>query len=135
MKAYIYLFVFSLFVLSCSNDDDQVSTNEPTLQGEWSLVNVSGGLAGVDDDFPAGLITWDFNLETQELTVINTNVELVIYDGLPTGTYSYTIETTTGSDAIIVINNQNMAVVTITATDLVLDDGVAVDGFLLRFNR
>ncbi|WP_298753877.1 hypothetical protein [uncultured Psychroserpens sp.] len=135
MKPYIYLLIFTMFVFSCNNDDDGVSNNEPTLHGEWSLINVSGGLAGIDDDFPAGLITWDFDLNSQELTVTNTNVELVIYDGLPTGTYDYAVMTSTGSDATIVINNVNYAVVSITSTSLVLDEGVAADGFLLTYTR
>ncbi|WP_298893382.1 hypothetical protein [uncultured Psychroserpens sp.] len=135
MKSYIYLLIFTMFVFSCNNDDDGASNNESTLHGEWSLVNVSGGLAGIDDDFPVGLITWDFNLNAQELTVTNTNVELVIYDGLPTGTYDYSVMTSTGSDATIVINNVNYAVVSITSTSLVLDEGVAADGFLLTYMR
>ncbi|MEH6534780.1 MAG: hypothetical protein V7719_00195 [Psychroserpens sp.] len=136
MKKYMYLLVFALFAFACNNDDDSSPNNDEfMLNGPWSLINVSGGFAGIDDDYENGLIIWDFNLETQEVTVTNTNVELVIYDGLPTGTYDYSIETITGSNALIVINNQNLAVATLTSTILVLDEGVAADGFLLSFTR
>ena len=56
---YLYIpFMFLLF--SCTSDDDNQKT-EATLNGSWHLVNISGGLVGVNDDFDTGLITWIFN--------------------------------------------------------------------------
>ena len=62
MKSTFYILGLILVVLSCNSDDDVQQNTEPTLFGPWSLVNVSGGFAGVNDDFEIGTITWNFNL-------------------------------------------------------------------------
>tara|TARA_R110002111_G_scaffold103778_5_gene160986 strand:- start:38604 stop:39026 length:423 start_codon:yes stop_codon:yes gene_type:complete len=137
MKTTFYILVLMLSTLSCNSDDDTPQNSEPTLNGSWSLVNVTGGLAGVDDDFEIGLIIWDFNQDNLELTVTNNNTANVIYDGLSSGTYDYEVLSTTGEDAYLVIHNFgiNHEIITLNASQLVLDEGVAADGFLLTFSR
>ncbi|RKE98946.1 hypothetical protein [Ichthyenterobacterium magnum] len=85
MKTPFYTLILVLFLFSCNNDDAQ-QNNEPTLNESWSLVNISGGLVGLDDDYETGIITWTFNTETSQVVVSNLNVELVVYDGLANGT-------------------------------------------------
>jgi len=135
MKTTFYILVLMLFTLSCNSDDDTQQNSEPTLDGSWSLVNVTGGLAGVDDDFEIGLIIWDFNQDNLELTVTNNNTVSVIYDGFPTGTYDYEIFTETNGEMSVVINTVSYRVTNLTSSQLVIDEGVVADGFLLSFSR
>ena len=137
MKNTIYILTFTLLMLSCNTDDNSQQNAEPTIGGQWNLVNVIGGLAGVDDDFEVGLIIWDFNEDNLELTVTNNNTANVIYDGLSSGTYDYEVLSTTGEAAYLVIHNFgiNHEIITLNASQLVLEEGVAADGFLLTFSR
>lgn len=132
MKKYIYTFIIVLFTISCSNDDDCPTNNDPTIKGTWSLVNISGGFAGVDQDFEAGIITWKFNIQAQELTITNTNTDAV-FDGYPSGVYDFEIITTEDSFTIVVEDNIDLEVETLTNNQLVLDESIASDGFLYTF--
>ena len=135
MKTTFYILVLMLSTLSCNSDDDTEQNSEPTLNGSWSLVNVTGGLAGIDDDFETGLIIWDFNQDNLELTVTNNNTVNVIYDGFPTGTYDYEIFTETNGEMSVVINTVSYRVTTLASSQLVIDEGIVADGFLLTFIR
>ncbi|WP_282030300.1 hypothetical protein [Winogradskyella eximia] len=135
MKTTFYILVLMLSTLSCNSDDDTEQNSEPTLNGSWSLVNVTGGLAGVDDDFEIGLIIWDFNQDNLELTVTNNNTANVIYDGFPSGTYDYEIFTETNGEMSVVINTVSYRVTTLASSQLVIDEGIVADGFLLTFIR
>ena len=134
MKTTFYILVLMLLTLSCNSDDSQQNI-EPTPNSPWSLVNVSGGLAGVDDDFEIGLITWDFNPNNSELTVTNNNTANVVYDGFPTGAYDYEVITQTNGDMSVIINSFSYNITSLSATQLILDEGVLADGFLLTFSR
>lgn len=133
MKNYFYVLVFAIVSFSC-NDDDALPNNEPTLNGAWSLVNVSGGFAGVDDDFEVGVITWDFNQENTQVTITNNNTVTVVHDGFPTGVYDYEVVIEEGISTIV-IENFDFVIATLNATNLMLDEGVVADGFLLVLNR
>ena len=136
MKNIPVILCFTLVFINCKSDDDS-QENSATLQGKWSLVNVSGGLAGVDDNFDTGMIVWSFDQETFTLTVTNTNTETVVYDGLPTGTYDYKVLTTDGVTSSLVIDDYDFSMIidTLTRTTLLLDDGIVVDGFGVIFMR
>ena len=136
MKNILVVLCLTLVFLNCKSDDDS-QENSATLQGEWSLVNVSGRLAGVDDNFDTGVIVWSFDQETFTLTVTNTNTETVVYDGLPTGTYDYKVLTTDGVTSSLVIDDYDFSMIidTLTRTTLLLDDGIVVDGFGVIFMR
>ena len=135
MKTTFYVFVLVLFLVSCNNNDDSIENTDTTLEGSWSLVNASGGFAGVNDDFEVGLITWNFNQDNLELTVTNANTANVIFDGLHSGTYNYVFLTTTGEDVSLVINSISYDLTTLSSSELELDEGVAADGFLLTFSK
>ncbi|MDG5490561.1 hypothetical protein [Psychroserpens sp. SPM9] len=134
MKKYIYLVALIFVAMSCQNDDDGTPNNEPTLEGPWSLVNVSGGLAGVDQDFELGIITWDFDIETQQLTIVNTNTD-VVFDGYPSGVYDFQALTNGEITTIVIDDNINLEINVLTNSQLVLDEGIAFDGFLYTFTR
>ncbi|WP_417876116.1 hypothetical protein [Winogradskyella sediminis] len=134
MKTYFYFLALMLLTLSCKSDDDADQNLNPTLIGSWSLVNVSGGFAGVDDDFNDGVILWNFTNNPSEITITNTNTTEVVHSGYPSGTYSYEIETTP-NDTIVVIENTDLRIISLTTNQLILDEGVVSDGFQYTFNK
>ncbi|OUR98155.1 hypothetical protein A9Q86_13940 [Flavobacteriales bacterium 33_180_T64] len=134
MKKYFYVLVFAMVSFSCNNDDDALQNNEPSLNGVWSLVNVSGGFAGVDDDFAVGVITWDFNQEDTQVTITNNNTVNVVHDGFSTGVYDYEIMIVEDVSTIV-IENFDFVITTLTTSNLMLDEGVVADGFLLALSR
>ena len=85
----LYLFI-GVFLINCSDNDDK--DNEGILHGSWSVTNISGGFVGMNQDFQSGEIIWTFDSSNATLQVANNNFNAdVIYDGLDTGTYSYSI--------------------------------------------
>ena len=134
MKTYFYFLALMLLTLSCKSDDDADQNLNPTLIGSWSLVNVSGGFAGVDDDFNDGVILWNFTNNPSEITITNTNTTEVVHSGYPSGAYSYEIETTP-NDTIVVIENTDLRIISLTTNQLILDEGVVSDGFQYTFNK
>lgn len=135
MKLSSYLIVFILVLFGCNSDDDSQQNTDSALIGTWSLVNVQGGLAGVDDSFAIGTITWSFNENNSLLTVTNNNTTTVIYDGFSSGTYNYQLLTHNDGNPSVIINSFEYNITTLTASQLILDEGVTADGFLLTFSR
>ena len=134
MKTAFYLFVLALLVVSC-NSDDAEQNNTAALEGPWSLVNVEGGIAGVDDDFDIGLIIWNFDSYTQ-LTVTNNNTVNVVFDGLPSGIYEYRHLTSGQGDTsfLDIVDVSGFRFISSSSSQFVLYDGM-VDGFLLTFRK
>ena len=79
----------SILFLSCKSDDDAMQ--QDNLSGNWDLILVKGGLAGVSDTIPKGDITYTFNDGLLKLE--NNNPLPVIYSCLQTGDYSYDLST------------------------------------------
>ena len=134
MKITFYILALMLLTLSCSSDDDAQQDSEPTLNATWSLVNVSGGFAGVDDDFESGIITWHFNNESSEITVTNNDTSNAIHSGYASGTYSYEV-LTTSNETSVVIENTDLRIISLTTNQLILDEGMISDGFQYTFSR
>ena len=84
-KLCLLFFLGLVLLTGCSNDDD--SLQEETLNGIWNVNNISGGIAGIDNGYETGIITWTFNNQT--LTVENNAAQGNIYNGFESGTYSY----------------------------------------------
>ncbi len=74
MKNYILIALFSLVTFTnCSIDGNENSV--VITKTYWHLKHVSGGIAGVDNNFSLNEIVWFFNELTGDLTVVNTNTE------------------------------------------------------------
>ncbi|MDH7445644.1 hypothetical protein [Aquimarina sp. 2201CG14-23] len=129
MKRF-YLILFSVLLFSCSNDDDN---SEPTLQGQWNLVNVSGGFTGLDEDIAKGVIVWDFNTTTGMVTIMNDITDSSFNTILESGTYTYSVSAPADADLLIVNEvdygrlNLEQAAFTVQET--------FTDGFTFRFER
>lgn len=81
------LLISSLFILLFSCDDDNVKAN--ALDGEWHLIKVTGGFAGVNNDIERGEVVWNFDESTSKLNIDNQSASL--FSGLATGTYDYSV--------------------------------------------
>lgn len=133
-----YKFLISLILIviiaSCSinNDDDKPQV----VRSEWHLKNVSGGLAGVNNDFDFNQVIWVFNELQGLLTVLNNNTNAV-EDGLDSGTYSYSM-LDDGTNTFLIIDNSEFGGLTITNNNLTIDQnltstGTSADGFIYSF--
>ena len=73
----------SLVLTNCSVSND--SDTQQNYKNLWHLINVSGGIAGINENFELETIIWSFNETTLKLTVVNSNPDDTIQDGLDSG--------------------------------------------------
>ncbi len=136
-KLFPLISIFCFLFSGCQDDEnDQICCDYSiTLEGDWNLTNISGGFAGVDYTFETGDMVWNFDTSTNTVNVTNTITDnTIIHTSLETGTYSYTIIEEDNSE-ILIINDIDFRIITLTDTSLSLDDNVAADGFLYSFSR
>lgn len=138
MKRYLLILFFSLALTNCSiNSND---TNQPqVITVYWNLVNVSGGVSGVDIDYGTGDIVWLFDEVNTTLTVTNTNTDDSLEDGLDSGTYPYSV-IDDGHDLFLSINATEFGNFTVTGNQLVIDQnittsGTGADGYVYTFEK
>ena len=86
----------------------------------WNLVNISGGFAGINEEFDPGIITWTIDFDNNMLEVVNNNVETVIYDGFPTGSYVFTISYP-GNAPYIIVNELDLGELSYSNGDLYIN--------------
>ncbi|WP_159025454.1 hypothetical protein [Aquimarina sp. Aq78] len=137
MKHFIYI-VFLFAMIGCSGDDDgnpvDPAPNPSGLTGIWNLVNITGGFAGVNENFEKGIIVWDFDDTKKRVEVTNNNAaSSSIEDLFPTGTYTFSIVTIDGNKELIV-NDRNLGNFEITTDEFIIDEQFK-DGFRYTFQR
>ncbi|EZH75520.1 hypothetical protein ATO12_01690 [Aquimarina atlantica] len=137
MKHFIYV-VFLFVIIGCSGDDDGNPVNPPSnssgLTGIWHLVNVTGGFAGINDNFEKGVIVWDFDDTKKRVEVTNNNAANSSTEDLfPTGVYTFSIVTINGNKELIV-NERNLGNFEITTNEFIVDEQFK-DGFRYTFQR
>ncbi|MBP0903954.1 hypothetical protein ACFSKN_09625 [Mariniflexile gromovii] len=141
---YTIIIAFLSFVTltNCSLEGDN-EIKDQVYKTYWHLTNVSGGIAGVDNDFDLDKIIWTFNEDTNKLVVNNTNTTDV-EDGLDTGNYTYSITEIKGEgekvDLFLTVESNEFGKLTFDATELVIDqnittNGTGADGFIYTFKR
>lgn len=97
-----YLFIVSLLslsVMACSTTEisapdpvgNDVITPAPSIHGTWNLANVSGGVAGIDEDYEPGVVIWSFDVELSILTVDNNDENGSGYTGVRNGPHPYNL--------------------------------------------
>lgn len=141
MKYYLIIACISFFTLTnCSLND--INNDIPKVTRVlWHLKNVSGGVAGVDNDFVTGKIVWEFNDATSKLTVSNANTDTSLEDGLDSGTYTYSINEV-GGNAYISISANEIGKITISDSGSTLtinqnlkSTGTVADGYIYTFDK
>ncbi|PKV51203.1 hypothetical protein ATE84_3277 [Aquimarina sp. MAR_2010_214] len=137
MKHFIYI-VFLFAMIGCSGDDDG-NPGDPIpdpsgLAGVWNLVNVTGGFAGINQDFKKGTIVWNFDDTKKRVEVTNNNPTSASTEDLfPSGNYTFSIVTINGNKELIV-NDRNLGNFEITTNEFVVDEQFK-DGFRYTFQR
>lgn len=140
MKKILFLMVVATALIAgaCSDNDDMPVTTVAALGGTWKLTHVSGSVAGIDQDFTPGAVTWTFNVENNTVSVVNNTPDDSLTDFFPTGNYTYGYvqnETTPQSCAYtLAVSNINFGCAASTSTTLTLTQ-VESDGYVLTFIR
>ncbi|HLS30136.1 MAG TPA: hypothetical protein VK021_04720 [Flavobacteriaceae bacterium] len=136
MKPTILFLCLILTLTSCSSDDNPIQINDPkSLEGSWTMVNIFGGFAGIDDNYEPGEIIWTFDQEDQMLMVDNSvGTDAPITSGLNSGTYDYHIETEEEIDYLF-IDGYNSGKYSIDSDTLIIDDNPGADGFRYTFEK
>lgn len=130
------ILVFGVFLFTNCKSDDDIKVSDP-LNGAWNLKNVSGGIMGLNIDYEKGEVIWNFDLQQNLLSVENnvTSPELkASYAGPATGTYNIEI-IQNGELQTLFINDRERGVIILNNTILKIDDGIAADGFVTKFER
>ena len=126
-------------VNSCSLDSNP-DTSSQSFRSLWHLINVSGGIAGVNDSFSLETIVWSFNEDTFILTIENNNTDDTKQDGHDSGEYDYSIVTENNEEFIVLDGTEIGAIYLTSQNILVIDEnvtssGAGADGFLYTFQR
>ena len=136
MKKLIATFAILMLVLFSSCNKDSNSSTTDTVAGQWKLVNVNGTFGGINDNFPEGMIIWNFNPITQMVTVTNNNTDPNLLDVFETGVYTYrfinNLESPCGES--IEIDGSAYGCYSVANDSLVIDQSIA-DGFAITLKR
>ena len=135
-KATIPLYALLFALISCKNDDNN-NTPSTVLEGNWKLVQISGGITGNIENFTPGSVLWNFDESETQVTV--TNNAQSGSGGLPSGTYQYSEQAEPGicNNFIYVAADEyniDMGCTTIANDSLTFNNGYA-DGQTYLFVR
>ena len=136
-QGFIFCMMLSMMLAGCADTDTPIE--DDPMQGTWNLLNISGGFAGVDQDFEKGSIVWEFDPEQQSLTVINNAPSDALYTGLDTASYRYSVLVINGS-SYLRINDVEFGGLAFFNSKMVVDQnlgsqGNGADGFVLVLER
>lgn len=140
MKTYFLTVVSCLLLLtSCSVDDNTNIPDPQIVIVHWNLIKTTGGIAGVNDEFPIETVIWTFNETDLKITVVNNNTDDTKQDALDSGTYDYTVTNNSG-ETYLNIDESEFGGFEVTNTELVinqndLSQGSGADGFVYTFEK
>tara|TARA_R110002111_G_scaffold6659_4_gene28301 strand:- start:1225 stop:1644 length:420 start_codon:yes stop_codon:yes gene_type:complete len=139
MKAYGLMLFLGLILVFTGCSTDNAHEKNDKLGGTWSLINVSGGFAGIDEDFEKEAIVWKFDTKDGTLIVANNDGSNAINNGLPTGTYTYSV-LQEKDQFYLEVNDKEIGEIVIDKSQLVLDQnsttmGNGADGFVMVLVR
>ncbi len=131
---HLLVFIVSISLVSCSNDDNDPEDNASPITGKWNLVNIVGGFEGINQDFEKGTIQWDFNEATAMVTIINnSDADMGVNSGLASGTYPYVLSAPADREELIV-NDSSLGRYTNQGNTFVVQEQFR-DGFTITFMR
>ncbi|WP_418603243.1 hypothetical protein [Hwangdonia sp.] len=139
MKKSILIVLSCLFIFSsCSTSEDPIDPQK--VKYLWHLVNVTGGVAGVNETFSLDTIVWAFNDATKTLVVENNNDDDTIEDALDSGTYEFDVIQGPSGKTFLTINTSEFGNFEISQNTLTIDQnitttGTGADGFIYTFKR
>ncbi|WOD43820.1 hypothetical protein [Hwangdonia lutea] len=134
-----------IIVLSCFFMFSSCSTSENPIDPQkvkylWHLVNVSGGVAGVNETFSLDTIVWAFNDADKTLVVENNNDDDTIEDALDSGIYDFDVIEGASGKTFLTINETEFGNFEISQSALTINQnitttGTGSDGFIYTFQR
>ena len=136
----ISLLLLSIVIISgCTLKSD--SNNDiiiPPSQRSWHLINVYGGIQGVNNNFDLEEIIWKFYEDSGTVTVTNNNTNDNLEDGLDSGNYSYQLITNDNVNYYITINGAEYGHFSFTDSNTKIiidqnktsDNSTGADGFI-----
>ncbi len=128
MKTYIAVLSMMIIVLLSCNKDD----NTGIIEGRWSMINATGGIAGFNQNYPKGQILWTFDGGALGIENKYTGQFNFSY---PTGTYRY-LELNPSNIRTLYINDQQFGDIKISNDSLFIDQASFIaDGFRYLFIR
>ncbi len=136
-QGFIFCIMMSMVLVGCA--DTHSSLEEDPVQGTWNLLHISGGFAGLDQDFEKGAIVWEFDAAEKSLTVSNNAPVDAMYSGLATASYMYSVFVANGS-SYLKINDVEFGGIALFNSKMVVDQnlgsqGSGADGFVLVLER
>lgn len=139
-SSFVALLVLVLFT-ACKKEVapiQQTNSTKSTIDGKWSLMRIYGGIAGANENHPAGEIEWIFNSQNATLTVSNTAGNSTYYY-LPSGVYSFQAISGSTQDYLVIDANE-LGQFVISGNQLLIDEnkkstGEGACGFYLVLER
>lgn len=124
---------------NCSLDNGNNNESGTITIVFWHLTNTIGGLAGIDDQFDLDTVIWSFNEVNGTLSIQNNNTNDTKQDGLPSGTYSFSVSLNSGN-YFLYIDGAEFGSCSISDTELTIDQnittsGSGADSFIYTFNK
>ncbi len=126
----LLLLVWNLSI-SCNSDEE---SNTADSSSSWTLVNLSGGLMGVNQNYEEGEVVWVFDASTQTLDIQHnyTPTEDEIIPFPVEDSYAYEFIEQEGQ-IYLVVEQWNLGIISQSAGQITLDNNVAADGFAYIF--
>lgn len=131
MKKATFILISIFLISSCTSDNNMIITEK------FNLINVSGGFAGVNENFNEGEIIWTFNTQNETLT-IEKNIQNA-FSGLGEGNYSYSFKNIE-EKRYFYLNNTEIGSVTNEVDRMIINEnelstGIGADGFIFQLEK
>lgn len=141
-RKFLACAVILLTLISCSLSNDNNDGPTEIVITNWNLINVTGGIAGVDHNFEIGEIIWFFDEINDVLSVTNNNPDDSLEDGLDTGNYHLLFQIIDDKIYMFVEFNEfgELIISGIDNEDMTIDQnslstGQGSDGFIYTFKK
>lgn len=110
--------------------------SESEIKGKWNLVHIYGGIMGVNEQYSAGEVTWNF---TADSVIVNHTGASSTYFSLPSGTYAYDV-IQQGGQSYLSISQSEMGQFIINGNAMDIDQnkystGEGACGFYMELER
>jgi hypothetical protein len=144
MKTFLILvivfFIMFINMMSCqkakvnTGSGSGFTTYANTVDGQWSLVHIYGGLTGLNELHEKGDVTWSIDSVNNVITITNLTNVSNNNTRFDSGTYSFQMNNQ-GGEIHLTVNNEDMGTYVINGNEMLLDQNVAADGLYYRFVR
>ncbi len=132
-KEQFLVLAFGIFLLQSCSPDESIPIQDNLLLNTWHMQQISGGIAGINEQFDTDELTWTF-LDNDSIEVQNNvhpDSSKYLFCLFDSGTYSYTFTDTSGVQSLV-IDQYHFNISDLTDTLLDLDNGAVADGFYYR---